>query len=62
MQSTGKLSDVDRPVEGNFYFCVQPMIQGAYGVFANTVLIAIYSDRAIAEAHCQRLRDQQSAG
>ena len=58
MKSSRKLSDVDRPVEGDFYFCVQPMIQGTFGVFASTVLIAVHADRAIAEAHCQRLRDQ----
>ena len=56
MQSSEKLSV---PVEGNFYFCVQPMIQGTFGVYANTVLIAIHTERAIAEVHCQRLRDQQ---
>jgi hypothetical protein len=42
------------------YFCVQRNIGGGYGVYANAVLISIHTYQANADAHCQRLRDQQA--
>jgi hypothetical protein len=61
MQLLEKQVDVNKPME-YFYFCVQPNIGGGYRVYANTVLIATHTNEAAADAHCQRLRDQQAAG
>jgi len=41
---------------------VQPIVHGGFGVYANAVLIAIYTDRAAADAHCQQLLGQQVQG
>ena len=38
---------------------VLPITHGGFGVYANQVLIAIHNDQATADAHCQRLRNQQ---
>jgi hypothetical protein len=38
---------------------VEPMAQGAFGVYANTVLVASYPNNATAHAYCLRLRKQQ---
>jgi hypothetical protein len=38
---------------------VEPMAQGAFGVYANTVLVASYPNNAAAHAYCLRLRKQQ---
>jgi hypothetical protein len=40
---------------------VQP-IPGGFGVYGDTVLIAIHSDQASADAHYQRLLTQQAEG
>jgi hypothetical protein len=39
-----------------------PIIHGGFGVYANAVLLAIHADRATADAHCARLRNQQAVG
>jgi hypothetical protein len=39
---------------------VQPITFGGFGVYADTVLIAIHTDEASADAHCLRLRNQQA--
>jgi hypothetical protein len=49
-------NDPDRKVD----FRVIPVIRGGFGVYANAVLIVIHHDHADAEAHCLRLRLQQS--
>jgi hypothetical protein len=49
--------------DGHITLCVQPLVggdYGDYGVYANAVIVAIHADRATADAHCQRLRNQQS--
>jgi hypothetical protein len=51
----------DRSTE-DICLCVLPIDRGGFGVFANTVLIAIHNDQAAADAHCQRLRHQQAEG
>lgn len=38
---------------------VIPITQGGFGVYANTILIAIHAEQASANAHCLRLRNQQ---
>jgi hypothetical protein len=40
---------------------VMPLINGGYGVFADAVLIAIHPDQGSADAHCQRLLNQQAS-
>lgn len=44
----------------DIYLRVKPIAHGGFGVYANTVLIAIHTDQASADTHCQRLRDQQA--
>ena len=46
----------------DIYLRVLPIDRGGFGVYANTVLIAIHNDQAAADAHCQRLRHQQTQG
>jgi hypothetical protein len=59
MQLIKKLFFRDKPVD-DIFLRVQPIIHGGFGVYANTVLIAIHSTQGDAEAHCLRLRDQQA--
>jgi hypothetical protein len=58
MKSIKKLIGLDDPVD-DIFLRVLPIVHGGYGVYANTVLIAIHDDQGEAEAHCQRLRNQQ---
>jgi hypothetical protein len=44
----------------DFCLLVQPITCGGFGVYADTVLIAIHTDEASADAHCLRLRNQQA--
>jgi hypothetical protein len=60
MLSITKLLAVGRSGDNDVDLRVLPIIHGGYGVYANTVLIAIHTDEASAEAHCQRLRNQQA--
>jgi hypothetical protein len=39
---------------------VQPIAYGHYGVYASAVLIASHLDQASADAHCQRIRNEQA--
>jgi hypothetical protein len=55
-----KLLGLDDPLDNEIAFQIQLISQGRYGVFIGTVLIAIHTDRATADEHCQRLRDQQA--
>jgi hypothetical protein len=48
-------------LNGKVTFYVQLMAHDYFGVFADGVLISIHFDKAAADAHCQRLRDQQAA-
>ena len=61
MQLLEKQVDTEKTTE-SIYFCVQSTSGGGYGVYANALLIAIHTDQASADAHCQRLRNQQSEG
>jgi hypothetical protein len=45
-----------------YWLRVVPLVHGGFGVFANAVLIGTHRELSDAEAHCQRLRDQQSCG
>jgi hypothetical protein len=47
--------------DGKITLCVHPIDECNYGLYANAVLIAIHPDQASADAHCERLHDQQSA-
>jgi hypothetical protein len=57
VQRNGKLFSRDK--HADVCLRVQP-IHGGFGVYADTVLIAIHSDQVSADAHCQRLRNQQA--
>jgi len=59
MRLIRKLLGLDDPLDGEFSLRVQPIVHGGFGVYANAVLIAIYTDRAAADAHCQQLLGQQ---
>jgi hypothetical protein len=59
--SNAESMSVYRPFDGRITLCVQPLGDGAYGVYANAVLIAVHDDQGKADAHCQRLRVQQAA-
>jgi hypothetical protein len=61
VQRFRKLFSWDKPTD-DISLRVQPIIHGGFGVYANSVLIAIHSDQATANAHCQRLRNQQAQG
>jgi hypothetical protein len=61
MQLFKKLLGLDDTVDDTF-LRVQPIIHGGFGVYANAVLVAIHIDQASADAHCQRLRNQQAKG
>jgi hypothetical protein len=60
IQSLAELLGNHHQSDGIVGFCVQPLVFGRYGVFANAVLIEIHQDQATADAHCQRLRDHQA--
>jgi hypothetical protein len=47
---------------GDICLRVRPISPGDFGVYAYAVLIAIHPDRATADAHCQRLLEQQAQG
>jgi hypothetical protein len=53
-----RLLGFDEPAD-DISLRVLPIIHGGFGVYANRVLIAIHNDKASADAHCQRLRNQQ---
>jgi hypothetical protein len=57
-----KLFGLDDPWVDEFSLRVQPIVHGGFGVYANAVLIAIHTDRADADAHCQRLLGQKVQG
>jgi hypothetical protein len=61
MQRSRKLFFRDKHAT-DIFLRVEPIIHRGFGVFANNLLIAIHNDRATADAHCQRLRDQQALG
>jgi hypothetical protein len=48
--------DTERVID----FRVVPIIRGGFGVYADAVLIVFHEDQAEAEAHCLRLRLQQT--
>jgi hypothetical protein len=60
MQLVKKLWDLLDPAD-DISLHVKPIVHGGFGVYANTVLISIHADKATADAHCQRLRNQQAA-
>jgi hypothetical protein len=62
MKLVRRLFAPDKPAESDIFFRVLPIFHGGFGVYANTILIAIHSDQAAANAHCQRLRNQQAIG
>ena len=62
MERIRKLLGLDDPLDNEITLRVLPIIHGGFGVYANTVLIAIHTDQAAAYAHCQRLRNQQAQG
>jgi hypothetical protein len=57
--SNAEAMSVYHPFDGGITLCVQPIGDGAYCVYANAVIIAVHRDRPSADAHCQRLRNQQ---
>jgi hypothetical protein len=58
MQTIRKLLGFGEPAD-DISLRVLPIIHGGFGVYANTVLIAIHNDQASADEHCKRLRNQQ---
>ncbi len=60
MQTIRRLLGFGEPAD-DISLRVLPIIHGGFGVYANKVLIAIHNDRASADAHCQRLRNQQAS-
>jgi hypothetical protein len=62
MQSIKKLLGLDDPADDDISLRVVPIVHGGFGVYANAVLIAIHDDQGDADAHCQRLRNQQAQG
>jgi hypothetical protein len=61
IQSIAKLLGIDDPLDNDILLIVQPVVYGRFGVFANSVLISIHETQGDADAHLQRLRDQQLA-
>jgi hypothetical protein len=61
MQQIRILFSRDKPAD-EISLRVLPIIHGGFGVYADSVLIAIHADKATADAHCQRLRNQQAVG
>jgi hypothetical protein len=62
LQTIEKRFTLENPALNEVLLSVQPVVHGCYGVFADAVLIAIYFDQASADAHCQRLLNQQAQG
>jgi hypothetical protein len=62
MQSITKLLDLKMPVKQGAFFRVLPISYNFFCVYAGTALIDIYADWVTANAHCQRLRNQQVVG
>jgi hypothetical protein len=60
VQRIRKLLGLDDPIDNDIAFQVQLISKGRYGVFIGMVLISIHSTQGDADAHCQRLRDQQA--
>jgi hypothetical protein len=60
MPTLKKLLDLFRSEEETSIY-VLPVIHGGFGVYANKVLLAIHTDQSSAEAHCLRLRSQQTS-
>ncbi len=58
MPTIKKLLDLFRSKE-EISIYVLPVIRDSFGVYANKMLLAIYTDQATADAHCQRLRNPQ---
>jgi hypothetical protein len=56
-----KLLGFNGPPDDVIAIRVEPMAHGAFGVYANTVLVASYPSNAAATAYCLRLRKQQAA-
>jgi hypothetical protein len=57
-----KLLALDDPLDDEKALQLQLVSQGQYGVFIGKVLIPIHTDQAAADAHYQRLRNQQAEG
>jgi hypothetical protein len=62
LMSNAEAMSIYHPFDGRITLCVQPLGDGAYGIYANAVIIAIHTEQANADAHCKRLRNQQSQG
>jgi hypothetical protein len=59
MNAIERLPGLEDTHQDDIYLRVLPIVRGGYGVYGNAVLIAIYTDPAAADVHCQRLRRQQ---
>ena len=59
IMSIAQTMSIYKQVDGKITLCIQPIDECNYGVYANAVLIAIHADRAAANAHFQRLSNQQ---
>jgi hypothetical protein len=59
MQRNRKQFSRDKPAD-EISLRVLPIIHGDFGVYADSVLIAIHADEVTADAHRQRLRNQQA--
>jgi hypothetical protein len=54
-----KLLGFHGPLATAIALSVQPMAHGAFGVYANTVLVASIPSNSAADRYCLRLRKQQ---
>jgi hypothetical protein len=59
IQSISKLLGIGDPLDNDIMLTVQPVVYGRFGVFANAVHISIHESQGDADAHLQRLHDQQ---
>jgi hypothetical protein len=57
--SIAQSMSIYKQVDGKITLCIHRIDECNYGVYANAVLIAVHAERAAANAHCQRLRNQQ---
>jgi hypothetical protein len=62
MDSAKKVFTLGSPESNEILLSVAPVVYGCYGVYADKVLVTICADKAAADAHCQRLLNQQAEG
>ena len=62
MQSIRNRFAQENPALNEILLYVLRLVHGGFGIYADAVLIAIHPDQASADAHCQRLINQQVQG